>query len=141
MKERLVCAYMVGFAIYPSHYEALTPCAEATETNCYVTWSTFKEGYLYKAKDGLVGEVCVNPVSWRIDSLSATSFGGVMYRLGRKKKYTTAAKVKHNMLWVKTKMPITRYWNTLHILDYNLFWFDIRKNVSTRVNAYLKQKE
>jgi hypothetical protein len=29
--------------------------------------------------------------------------------------------------------------DVLHLVDYNLFWWDIRKNVALRVEEYLKK--
>ena len=37
------------------------------ETNCYVTWSTFKKGVNYKHKLELIGDVCTNPINWTLD--------------------------------------------------------------------------
>lgn len=141
MKAKLVCAYVVGFAVYPEEYSVLTPCSEPTETNCYVTWSSFKSGFAYKdtAKDMLVGKICVNPISWKIDSLKAVGKGGFLLNINRKKLYHTDAVIHHNLLWVNTKMPVARKINILHLLDYNLYWYDIRKNVADRVAAFLKK--
>lgn len=141
MKKKLVCAYVVGFAVYPDEYKVLTPCKEANETDCYVTWSSFKTGFMYAdtSKDILVGKVCVNPISWKMDTVDVTGKGGFLLNQNRKKLYHTEAKIHNNFLWVKTNMPVARKANILHLLDYNLYWFDIRKNVADRVNAYFKK--
>lgn len=138
MKEKLVCAYIVGYAIYPEEYEVLTPCKNATETNCYVTWSSFDENFYYPdtAKDFLVGKLIINPITWTTDTTEAVGEGAFLFRLNRKHLYKTNARIHHNMLWVDTKVPFFRRTNTLHILDYNLFWHDIRKNVKLRVESY-----
>lgn len=138
-KKQLVCAYAVGLAINANEYQVLTPCQSATETNCYVTWSSFKYGYTYKGDVGFYGNTCVNPISWTTDTLTACSTGGYMLNLNRKKPYYTEARIKDNFLWVKTKMPLVRSFNILHRLDYNLFWQDIQKNAATRTEQYLQQ--
>lgn len=142
MKEKLVCAYIVGYAVYPERYEVLTPCKNATETNCYVTWSTFKDGYAYEdeGKDLLVGKVAINPVTWSMDTTAATGKGGFLFKMNRKKLFTTRARVHGNLLWVKTNATFVKRYNILHLLDYNLFWYDIRANASSRIDAYLRKK-
>lgn len=139
MKKQLVCAYIVGYAIYPEKYEVLTPCKEASETNCYITWSSFDENFMYPdtSKDLLVGEVVVNPVTWNMDTTEAQGKGAFLLRLNRKNLFKTSAHIHNNMLWVDTHTPLFRRTDILHILDYNLFWHDIRANVKTRVDAYL----
>ncbi len=142
MKSKLVCAYVVGFAMYPEEYKVLKPCDDANETNCYVTWASFKDGYEYKdiSKDLLVGKVCVNPISWKMDTINAIGKGGFLLNASRKKLYHTEAKIHDDLLWVKSNMVIARKANILHLLDYNLYWYDIRQNVAERVKTYLSNK-
>lgn len=140
MKYNLVCAYLVGFGIYPSEYKHLSPCKDASKTNCYVTWSSFKEGYNYPLSKGdfLVGEVSVNPISWRIDKVPDLSVSSILLSVRGKKRYQTIARVENNMLWVKTKMPFVRSWDVMHIVDFNLFWDNIRMNVERRTNSFFR---
>ena len=140
MKSKLVCAYIVGFAVYPEKYKVLTPCSAPNETNCYVTWASFKNGFAYKdtAIDMLVGKVCMNPISWKMNTDIQKGKGSFLLNQNKKKLYHVEAEIHNHLLWVKTNMPVARKANILHLLDYNLFWFDIRKNVADRVAAYLK---
>jgi hypothetical protein len=140
-KEKLVCAYIVGFGVYPDQYEVLEPCADAAQVNCYVTWSTFKEGYTYKGPLEYYGEVCVNPVSWRMDTLSATGNGGILLNPGRKKPFATTARVVDGkFLWAKTNLILARRWDNMHLVDFNLFWHDIRQNAALRVGKYMESQ-
>lgn len=142
MKEKLVCAYIVGYAVYPEQYQLLTPCENPQETNCYVTWSTFKDGFAYPddSLDLLVGKVAVNPISWKIDTVPTTGMGGFLFNMNRKKPFITTARLHNNWLWVKTNATIFRRHNIMHLLDYNLFWYDIRHNAQVRVDAYLQKR-
>lgn len=140
MKAKLVCAYVVGYEINKESYEVLTPCKEAAETNCYVTWSTFKDGFLYKDKLRYFGNVCVNPVSWKMDTLTAVSHGGILLNVNRKKYFTTETRIcQPSYLWAKTNLTFMRRKNVLHLVDYNLFWWDIRKNAQQRVAEYFRK--
>lgn len=136
MKKQLVCAYVIGFGIYPKDYEVLTPCKNPNETNCYVTWSTFKKGFNYTRKLELTGEICTNPICWTLDSLPQASKNGILLSIKSNKRYYSKAQIHNNMLWVKTKTPFVRYWTIMHLVDYNLFWYDIRKNVKLRVEEF-----
>lgn len=140
MKQKLVCAYVVGFGIYPEKYEILKPCEDATATNCYVTWSSFKKGYTPKGVNMLFGKTCVNPISWKMDTTKVIGNGGMLFNVNRKKHFKSEVQLKDNFLWVKTNMLIVRKFNVMHLADFNLYWYDIRKNVSDRVAQYLNKK-
>ncbi len=138
MKAKLVCAYVVGYEIDSLSYTLLKPCSDATETNCYVTWSTFKNNFQYKDKLHYFGNICVNPVSWVRDTMSAVSTGGVLLNVNRKKKFRTEAHISDSHLEVNTNLTFMRNKDILHLVDFNLFWFDVRKNVLQRVNEFIK---
>ncbi len=140
MKAKLVCAYAVGYALYRDSYEVLTPCQKPEETNCYVTWATFKEGFEYKDKLNYFGDVCVNPVSWTTDTTKAYGNSGILLNVNRKKKFKASAQIHQQYLWSKTNLTFMRRKNILHLVDYNLFWYDIRKNAQQRTAAYLNGK-
>ena len=140
MKQKLVCAYVIGFGIYPEKYELLKPCNDALATNCYVTWSSFKKGYTPENVNMLFGKICVNPISWKTNNEKATSKSGILLNLNRKKLFKSEVQIKENYLWVKTNMLIVRKINVMHLADYNLYWYDIRKNVADRVTEYWKKK-
>jgi hypothetical protein len=136
--KKLVCAYIVGFAVFPEEYSVLKPCDEPRKTECYVTWASFRQGYRYTKDLPYYGKICVNPISWKTDSLPAESRGGILLGFNRKKPFKNAVVVKDDYLWVKTGMPVVQIWNNMHLADYNLFWYDIRKNASERVKAYFE---
>lgn len=142
MKEKLVCAYLVGFAVYEENYQILKPCKTPTETNCYVAWASFKNKHKYKGVgyDFLVGNVCTNPISWTSDTLWHKSKSSLLLSIYSGKKYKVQARRKDNLLWVKTKMPYLNLLKNLHFVDFNLFWYNIRENVAQRVATYEKLK-
>jgi len=142
MKSKLVCAYLVGFGVYPKDYKTLTLCKNADETNCFVTWSSFKDGFDYELSKGdyLVGETSVNPISWDPNNKMAEGEVSILLSVKSAKKYHTEARLKDNMLWVKTKTPLVKSWNIMHLVDYNLFWYSIRENVKNRIDKYFEKK-
>jgi hypothetical protein len=139
-RDRLVCAYVIGFGIYPAQYEILSPCKSATDDNCYVTWSSFKKGYTPKPGSKLYGKSCINPISWKQDTATTSGNTAVLLNISRKKPFYTEAKITDNHLEVKTKTPVVRNWKVMHLVDFNLFWHSIRKNAADRVHTYLHSK-
>ena len=90
--------------------------------------------------DYLVGEASVNPISWETNNKTAEGEIGILINVKANNKYKTKARLKDNMLWVKTKTPFVKSWNVMHLVDYNLFWYSIRENVKNRIDKYFKQK-
>lgn len=142
LAKQLVCAYTVGMGVDTTWYKVLRPCGNATETGCYVTWSSFRTGY-DPGKDVLRNPMCANPITWLRDTTlvpASASLGGIFLKIRRHRwEHAASAQVHQDYLWVKTRLPLVRSWNVLHLVDYNLFWYDIRKNVADRVHAYLKK--
>ena len=136
--KQLVCAYDIGMGVNERSFKALRPCEDATQTGCYITWSSFKTGY-DPGKDVLRGAPNVNPITWTRDTSyvdASRTLGGIFLKIKRRRDHAVSAQIHHDYLWVTTKMPIISSWNVLHLMDYNLFWFDIRKNVADRIKAY-----
>ncbi len=142
MKEKLICAYVVGFGIYEEWYREISLCKEPDDINCYVSWSSFKKEIDSLHKWAVViGNSSVNPVSWKNDGEIAESNGGILFRIQRKNGFRSVAQLQNHQLIVKTKTPYMRRKKILHLVDYNLFWKDIRENVSLRTREYLKRNE
>lgn len=144
-KEQLVCAYLVGFRVEEESYEHINFCDDAEDTNCYVGWATYKEGHKPNFKpriiDFVMANQSVNPISWKRDTVETESQSAFLLGVKKKKRYKTKARVKDNVVWVKTKTPIARRWKNLHVMDYNLFWNDIRENVALRVEKYWEKRD
>lgn len=138
MKKKLVCAYIIGFGINEKDYEILTPCESPTETNCYITWASFKNGY-DPIKSPLYGDVCINPINWTRDTLLTEESGGILLNIHQKKFYKTQVQINGSYLWIKTNTPIVGAMKNMHVADYNLFWHEIRKNVKLRSQEFLQK--
>lgn len=138
MKNKLVCAYLVGYEVNRESYTILAPCTEPEQTQCYVSWSTFRYGFSYNDTLHYFGNVCINPVSWKTDTSMATSRGGILLNVNRKNKFTTDVRIHQSYLWAKTNLTFMRRKDVLHLVDFNLFWFDVRENVALRMKEYLQ---
>jgi hypothetical protein len=141
LQSKLVAAYVVGFGFDESMYKSLKPCNNATQTGCYITWASFKKGF-NAPKSGLYNTVCINPVTWNRDTVDvdqSKSMGAILLDFNKKYDGACETQIHNNYLWVNAHLPIVGAWTVLHVADYNLFWYDIRKNVHDRVLAYLKK--
>ncbi len=141
LQKRLVAAYVVGFGFDESMYKSLRPCNEATQTGCYITWASYKKGF-EAPSSGLYNTVCINPVTWTRDTVAvdaSKSMGAILLDFDKKYEGVCATQIHKEYLWVDARLPIVGGWKILHIADYNLFWYDIRKNVHDRVQAFLKK--
>lgn len=144
LKEQMVAAYVIGFQINDSMYTNLKMCASPTETGCFISWMSYREGfqpsgYWYRSTQS------VNPLTWTMDSAKITveDYTGTVVlnpkRRFSRKMSTRIADVGGKVLWVETKAPWFRMWKNLHVADYGLFYHSIRENVQQRIDAYLKE--
>lgn len=146
LQEKLVAAYVIGFTVNEGMYQTLKMCDNAIETGCFISWMSYKQGYEPDGKFHRTTE-SVNPLTWTTDTtfVDATkSLGSVVLNLDKKYLNKTGARIHYkdgNYLWVKSKAPWMGLFKNMHILDYNLFWYDIRQNVKDRVDAYLAKNK
>ena len=144
LEKQLVVAYLVGLPVPQDYFKNIHPCATPTETDCYCTWRTFKEGYVPKKLHFPDSNIIVtNPVSWKLDQPTCSKeehVGGVLKDFKKVYPDLVRTNVHEDLLWVnKPKFPgsflvIKRNY---HVADYNLFYADVRYNAQNRVKAYL----
>ena len=145
LKKQLVAAYIIGRPIRIEDVKAIPPCDSAKQTGCYVTWNTvpWDEPTYYGEK--VKGLVCVNPLSWSRDTLTAPAFlnkGGLPQSFNKLDEGLTDAKVSPSgLLWTHRPAVTKKNYPTInsqrfHLLDYNLFYMNIRENIKLRANQY-----
>jgi hypothetical protein len=141
LRNRLVAAYIIGYGITRTMYTTLKPCDNSNQTGCYITYASFKQGY-DPGTSILYGDVTVNPVTWTTDTAAiacSNTLGGLLLNPKKGAQKLCDVQIHNNYLWVKVNYPVVRNWDNLHIADYNLFWYDIRKNVKDRISAFWKK--
>ncbi len=147
LSQKLVCAYLVGMGVKKNMYEVLQPCEDSTQIGCYNTWRTYREDF----KDSIINHfdtsiAVVNPINWKTDNslvLSENQKGAVLYNFNKIFYHTQNAKAEGNALWIShPKFPGSILYRTknYHVGDINLFYVDIRKDVSRRISYYLYNK-
>jgi len=147
LSDKLVCAYIIGLGIPLSYFAVLEPCRTPGQTNCFVTWRTFREGFL---PDYVLNEKfetwSVNPLSWSLSDSAVSrkeNPGAVLLKFNKPYKQTNGARNHKGVLW--TNRPRFLYGLFLrtknyHAGDLNLFYYSIRKNVSDRIASYNKEQ-
>lgn len=141
--KNLVCAYIVGMPIPEQYFNSLPPCTSPDQTGCFVGWRTYKEGT--KQPEEPFKSVVVNPITWTTDSEKASfrlNKGGVLQKFNKRVNHVVSAQVKGNILWsckprIFGKIFITQ--KNFHIGDINLFYMNIRENVSNRIDRFLSK--
>ncbi len=141
-KNRLVAAYLVGYAVRPNDFQYIPPCKVAIENNCYVSWNT--KGWNFKMTPFFKGATATNPINWTLDGSYAPreeNKGGVLTGFDEIKPGINDAQTKDGVIWIhKPKIfgSFLYFSKNYHVGDYNLFWMNVRENVAERVANYLK---
>jgi pimeloyl-ACP methyl ester carboxylesterase len=144
LQQQLVAAYVIGWPVAQNSFAQLAPCSTPGQTNCFVSWRTFKEGYIpdYIEKEASPAFV-TNPLTWRTDSTRAgyaLNKGSVLRNFNKIITGVADARIKGSVLWVSgLRFPGAFLLNTsnYHIGDINLFYVNIRQNVAERIKAFL----
>ena len=146
LQKQLVCAYLIGMPVPLSYFSSLKPCKDSSSTGCLISWRSFKSGYsgdsvIIKEKAEMI---VVNPLSWTTDNAFVPAMinkGGVLRKFNRLVPHVVSAQVHHNILWTsKPDMPgkILLTTKNYHVGDINLFYLNIRENLTTRIRSYKK---
>ncbi|MFN4286196.1 MAG: DUF3089 domain-containing protein [Lacibacter sp.] len=148
LQQQLVVAYLLGLPLPEGYFTTLGPCSNAAATGCYVSWRTFRAGYLpaYVKREKLPA-VVVNPLSWTTDTLPVNRTaheGAVLFNFNKVYPRTNGAQIRRGVLWIdKPRFPFsflsTR--KNYHAGDINLFYINIRNNLQQRVLAWQQQQK
>lgn len=145
LSSKLVCAYIIGLGIPLNYFSVMEPCRGPNETNCFVTWRTFRKGYVpdyVKKEEGQTWTV--NPLSWSLSDSAISrkeNKGAVLFKFNKTYKHTNGAKNHNGVLWINKPrffFSIFLRSKNYHAGDLNLFYYSIRENVRDRITAYQK---
>ncbi len=156
--ERMVAAYPIGFSITRDFLEAhpyLKFAEGADDTGVIVSWNT--EGKGNKGQKNLVVEpnaISINPLNWKRDD----AYAGFEENLGSRVlneetgEYEVIKGIADAQVDTERGVVICTAGDveyspaelfgpeSLHGHDYDFYYENLRENVKTRVEAYLKQK-
>lgn len=154
---RMVVAYPIGFGLRADdHGSAGFPiCDGPDHTGCIVSWNSV--GPEVSRFAPTTGQVCVNPLSWRVDDahvpaeqnpgslqwpfIRRPQDGGATPEPPPLERQVADARCDDGVLWVSridsrrfSARPLGR--DNYHVYDYGLFWHSLRENVQTRIDAW-----
>ncbi|MES2430233.1 MAG: DUF3089 domain-containing protein [Bacteroidota bacterium] len=147
LKNKLVCTYLIGMPIKENYFTEMPVCTDSSSTGCYVSWRTFKNGYIephYIANEKFKC-IVVNPLTWSTDNCIAgrcLNTGGILKNFNKLKPGVVNATIHNNILWASKPKFFGNIFlrnKNYHIGDINLFYNNIRQNVRTRINAFWKK--
>jgi len=147
LQKQLVCAYIIGYQIPKGTFKSIPLGNSPTATGCFVTWRTFEKGEIPSSVKKENGDSqCVNPLTWKTDTdwASEKLNKGALFDFDKLLPNFTGAgnEPESKILWVKMPDHFENKYKKIknyHVLDYNLFWMNIRENVKERIDAYLNQ--
>lgn len=146
LKEKLVAAYIIGMPVDKNTFEEIPPCRKQDDIGCWLTWNTYARDYYPPRHDFWYGNALnMNPLSWSLDTVYVSAQqnkGGILKNFGKVRPGLADAQNHAGMLWINKPRFFGNFlinWKRYHIVDYNLFYLDIRENVADRVFAYFNQ--
>lgn len=147
LSSKLVCAYLIGMPVRKDSYEKIPVCQDSTNTGCFVSWRTFRKDYSSDWANRIdTNIVVVNPVTWKTTSEIAEKSlqkGAVLYNLNKVYRKTQSTQAEGSALWVShPRFPGSFLYRNknYHAGDINLFYVDIREDVTRRIRYYLQGK-
>ena len=146
LQNQLVAAYIPGIGISKDEFKSIKLMTDPLQTGGFVSWNTFKKKINMEKYNLWYKERCViNPVSWKMDEIANRSqHKGFLFSNGKLYKNSFNTHLLDGAIWISTPHFPYRYlaWtmDDYHIGDINLFWADIRENVSIRTSQFLLNK-
>lgn len=147
LQEKLVAGYPIGATISAREFKHIPLADSASQTGCYVTWNAVAWGT--KPERGFVRYkdcACVNPLSWKTgtEAVPATlNKGGLSFRYKGIDPALCSARCIDGLLWISkpNKKGYYKLGKSYHVVDYNLFYINLRENAALRVKSYIERKE
>jgi hypothetical protein len=146
LRKQLVAAYLVGRDVTAHDYKNLPALRDSLQTGGIIGWNTATRGTDYLPYHGLL---VTNPLTWTLDSTAAPASlnrGGVSLSFKRIDPHLTGAQVHQGLLWAddphlpgyrRLHIPgLKQLSASYHIVDYNLFYLNVRQNARARVRAH-----
>ncbi len=142
MRNRLIAAYLVGMPIKVDEFKHIDPCDNKDDTNCFVSWRTFRKDYVPTHIPHGDTILVTNPLSWNLSSdyqNKEFNQGAILRKFDKVYPELVDATSIDGLLYVtKPKFPWSFLFGTknYHIADINFFYFNIRENAAHRANTF-----
>jgi hypothetical protein len=142
---KLVVAYLPGMPYSADTFHDIKPSAVESQNRCFASWSTFGWGVRPNYfQEGYRTAICTNPLTWNKDEVFgdfSRHKGSVSPGYKRIDPNLLAAQCAEGVLWVRNRKPL-RYMplplKNYVVMDFDLFYMDVRENVKKRISNHLK---
>ncbi|MBP6978621.1 MAG: DUF3089 domain-containing protein [Bacteroidales bacterium] len=143
LAQKLIVAYLPGMPLQRDVFRNFPPGSFPLQTHCFASWSTFGHGIKPNYfVEGYKSAVCTNPFTWNCMEDYAgfeKHEGGISPGLKKIYKNCIAVKCEKGVLWIWNRKPFT-FWplplKNYVLMDFDLFFMNIRRNVRERIDAY-----
>ena len=147
LQNKLVAAYLPGWPVPKDYFSSLKMCEDSLQTGCLCSWRTLKRGFVpFYLKHENGNSYVTNPINWTTTEGSYAprdlNKGSVLKNFNRVYPATADARISNGLLYArKPKFP----WSFLyikrnyHVADINLYYLNLRENISRRIAMYWKQ--
>ncbi|HKK74958.1 MAG TPA: DUF3089 domain-containing protein [Saprospiraceae bacterium] len=146
LQKQLVAAYLVGIAVPRDEFEYIEVCQSPEATGCFVSWRTYKAGYI---PDSYTSEkiAVVNPLTWTTDAEVAEislNEGGLLRNFDKVRPGLTNAQInaEQGILWARKPKFFGNFllmMKNYHVADINFYYTNVRENAERRVEAFLSK--
>lgn len=147
--KNFVAAYSIGFP-YSASDTGFLACTSELQTGCVINWNSYEWG----SQPIRLGEkydsntLCINPLTWKMDQEYAprsANAGSIGRNFRSLVPGIADAQCNQGALWVHEPeirgFPSLGKDDSLHLVDYHLFYASIRKNAGDRVAKFLSAKK
>jgi len=143
LENQLICAYLIGMPVLKNEFQSVNMCKDRNDTNCFVSWRTYREGYT--PEDTKVGDeiAVVNPLIWNDEPQligQESHKGAILRNFDKVFPNIIESRIYNGMLWTnRPKFPLSFLFNrkNYHIADMNFFYVDIQENAINRTQAFI----
>ncbi len=146
LQRKLIAAYVIGWPVPHGYFSELKMCEDSLQTGCICSWRTFRKNYIPAWLKDEKGNVYVtNPLSWTSGNAFISrryNKGSILKNFNKIYIRTTDAQISNGLLY--TRKPVFP-WSFLymtrnyHVGDINLYYINLRENISRRIAMYWKQ--
>jgi pimeloyl-ACP methyl ester carboxylesterase len=148
--RRMVAAYLVGLPTQAGWLQEIPFCETPTQTGCWCTWNSFhasvKENH--PSMSIFRQPMAVNPVTFRThaDTVGVAALPARVNLLYRYKPNPpeTRVWVSDGIVRLSTRKPMNPKFLggvDYHVLDYNLFFVPLQRNVEARIAAWYSRQQ
>jgi hypothetical protein len=146
LQNKLVVAYIIGWPVPKDYFTSLKMCEDSLQTGCICSWRTLKKGFVpFYLKNENGNSYVTNPLTWTTGNEYAPrkmNKGSILTKFNTVYKQTTDAQNSNGFLYVKKpKFPgsFLYFARNYHIADINLYYLNVRENVSRRIAMFGKK--